>query len=120
MADAVTPIVEDFKPSWLDKLKGLVARIVGRDTIDDAALQAIADKFEQQEAASLTSAKNAEILQSERERLEDQVGDLRRQLEPSTNVLWQKSIGVKPRRRPALWNGGVRSVRIGIPTLTNP
>ncbi len=81
MADAVTPIVEDFKPSWLDKLKGLVARIVGRDTIDDAALQAIADKFEQQEAASLTSAKNAEILQSERERLEDQVGDLRRQLE---------------------------------------
>jgi hypothetical protein len=81
-ADVVeTPIPEDFTPSWLDKLKGLVGRIVGRDTIDDAALQAIADKFEQQEAVAVASAKNAENLQAERERLEDQVGDLRRQLE---------------------------------------
>lgn len=76
-----TPIPEEFGPSWLDKLKGLVGRIVGRDTIDDAALQAIADKFEQQEAVAVASAKNTENLQAERERLEDQVGDLRRQLE---------------------------------------
>lgn len=76
-----TPTAENVQPSWIDKLKGLVSRIAGRDVVDDAALQTIADKFEQQEAAVLASAKSAEKLQSERERLEDQVGDLRRQLE---------------------------------------
>ena len=76
-----TPIPEEIRPAWLDKLKALVGRIVGRDTIDDAALQAIADKFEQQAAVAVASAKNAENLQAERERLEDQVGHLRRQLE---------------------------------------
>lgn len=78
---AEVTFAEDFKPSWLDKLKGIVGRIVGRDTIDDSALQAIADTFEQQEAVAQTAARNAEKLQTERERLEDQVGDLRRQLE---------------------------------------
>lgn len=83
VVDDVTaaPTPENFQPSFLDKLKGLVNRIAGRNVVDDAALQAIADKFEQQEAAVLASAKNAEKLLSERERLEDQVGDLRRQLE---------------------------------------
>lgn len=72
---------EDFKPSWLEKLKGLAHRIVGRDVIDDQALQAIAERFEQQEGVVQVAAKNAEKLQGERERLEDQVADVRRQLE---------------------------------------
>lgn len=76
-----TPTPDNFQPSWHDKLKGLVSRIAGRNIVDDAALQAIADKFDQQEAAVQASVKSAEKLQSERERLEDQVGDLRRQLE---------------------------------------
>lgn len=73
--------VPEFRPSWLEKLKGLVYRIAGREAVDDAALQAIAERFEQQEAVVKVAAKNTEKLQAERERLEDQVGDLRRQLE---------------------------------------
>lgn len=76
-----TPRQDEFQPTWLEKLGSLVSRIVRRDVVNEAALQAIADKFEQQEAAAQVAAKNAARLQSERERLEDQVGDLRRQLE---------------------------------------
>ncbi|GEP37520.1 hypothetical protein NPS01_11830 [Nocardioides psychrotolerans] len=78
---AVDVAVAEFGPSWLGKLKGLVYRIAGREAVDEAALQAIADRFEQQEAIVLVAANNAEKLQVERERLEDQVADLRRQLE---------------------------------------
>lgn len=78
---AIDVPVAEFRPSWLDKLKGLVYRIAGREAVDEAALQAIADRFEQQETVVQVAAKNAEKLQAERERLEDQVADLRRQLE---------------------------------------
>ena len=78
---AIDVPVAEFRPAWLDKLKGLVHRIAGREAVDEAALQAIADRFEQQEAVVQVAAKNAEKLQAERERLEDQVTDLRRQLE---------------------------------------
>lgn len=71
----------EIKPTWLEKLKGVLSRITGGDAIDEASLQAIAERFEQQEAAVQVAAKNAEKLQSERERLEDQASDLRRQLE---------------------------------------
>ncbi|GAB3813309.1 hypothetical protein GCM10028820_07830 [Tessaracoccus terricola] len=76
-----TPTRDTFQPSWLDKLRGLVSRIAGRNVVDDAALQGIADKFDQQETVVQASVKSAEKLQSERERLEDQVVELRRQLE---------------------------------------
>lgn len=72
---------DEFKPSGLENLKVLVRRIVGRDAVDEAALQAIAEKFEQQEEVVHVAAHNAAKLQSERERLEDQLTDLRRQLE---------------------------------------
>lgn len=75
------PSRDEFAPSWLEKLKGIVHRIIGRDVVDDAALQAVAEKFEQQDIVAQTAAKNAQKLQAERERLEDQVADLRRQLE---------------------------------------
>lgn len=75
------PTPDNSQPSWLDKLKSLIRRIAGRNVVDEAALQAIADRFDQQEVAVQAAAKSAEKLQSERERLEDQVGDLRRQLE---------------------------------------
>ncbi|WP_425570061.1 hypothetical protein, partial [Ornithinibacter aureus] len=65
----------------MDKLKSLVYKIAGREAVDEAALQAIADRFSQQESLVQVAAKNADKLQSERERLEDQVSELRRQLE---------------------------------------
>lgn len=74
-------VPDEFKPAWLEKLKGLVSRIVGRDAVDDAALQAIAERFEQQEAVAQAAVQSAQKLQAERERLEDRIADLRRQLE---------------------------------------
>lgn len=71
----------DFEPSWLQKLKTVVKRIAGRDDVDEAALQVIAEKFEQQETIAKSALQNASKLQGERERLEDQVVELRKQLE---------------------------------------
>lgn len=71
----------EVSPIWLHRLQSLVNRVVGRKAVDEAAIQAIADRFEQQESALLVAVKNAEQLQNEREDLEDQGSDLRRQLE---------------------------------------
>lgn len=71
----------EFRPTWLEKLSTLVGRVVGREAVDEASLDAIAQRFEQQETIIRTTATTAERLQRERERLEDEVSDLRRQLE---------------------------------------
>lgn len=78
---AEPPIFDEFRPTWLDTLKNIVFRIIGGNVVNEATLQAIAEKFEQQERATEVAATNAESLQSERERLEDDLADVRRQLE---------------------------------------
>lgn len=80
----MTPAVAapaDTKTSWVETLRALVRRIVGRDTIDDDAIQSIAQRLEHQGEALRSATRSASTLQMAREVLEDQIGDLRRQLE---------------------------------------
>lgn len=70
-----------IEPAWLDRLKEVVRKVVGHDRVDHDSLAALADKFEQQEAAVGVAIAKAEQLLAERERFEDQTADLRRQLE---------------------------------------
>lgn len=115
-ASAFRSPAEDLKPSWLDKLKGLVGRIVGRDTIDDAALQAIADKFEQQEAVAQTAARNTEKLQTNGSGLRTRSETCSSSLRPrSLNARWSRSVVVTRRIRLGLWSGGDPSVPTNTP-----
>lgn len=69
------------QPSWLDKLRSLVSRFLGRDEVDEHALDEITEKFERLEATASTATAKAQGLQTERERLEDELASLREQLE---------------------------------------
>ncbi|GAB3057375.1 hypothetical protein GCM10027079_23880 [Sediminivirga luteola] len=69
------------QPSWFDKLRVLVSRFLGREEINESALDEIAAKFERVEATASTATAKAQELQTERERLEDELATLREQLE---------------------------------------
>ena len=75
-----TPIAAPRAP-WMDRLTALVRRILGRETLDDQALQALSERFERQEAAVRKAQETTSALQSEREKLEDQVAELKAHLE---------------------------------------
>jgi hypothetical protein len=68
-------------PAWQNRLQSLVTKILGHDRVDQKSLSDLAAKFDFQEAIAAAAAGEAQRLQNERERLEDQIGDLRRQLE---------------------------------------
>lgn len=66
---------------WFDHLRALVKRVLGRETVDELALQEIAQRFDQEEARARTATTSAKRLLDERERLENRVATLRDQLE---------------------------------------
>lgn len=72
---------QETQAPWYARLRALVHRVVGRDTVDEMALETIAERFDRHEAAARFSAATATKLQGEREKLEDRVADLRQQLE---------------------------------------
>lgn len=68
-------------PAWLGALRNFASKLIGSDTLDDRAIEEIAKKFAQAEEAAAISVAQVDRLQGEREFLEDQVHDLRKQLE---------------------------------------
>lgn len=80
---------------WLGHLKNLVVRVLGRDTIDEAALESLATKFISQQNAIESTKTAATKLQQERERLEDSLIRLRQQLE---NVALDLALSEEERR----------------------
>lgn len=79
--DTEQVVIREERAPWFERLRSLVKRVVGRDTVDDAALEVIAERFDRQEIAVRISGTTATKLQSEREKLEDRVADLKQQLE---------------------------------------
>ncbi|ATG51416.1 hypothetical protein CFK38_07660 [Brachybacterium vulturis] len=79
--DTEPTTLPETRAPWYEGLRALIQRIVGRDKVDEQALQTIAERFDRNETAARTSAAMATKLQVERERLEDRVTDLKQRLE---------------------------------------
>ncbi|MFT2750747.1 hypothetical protein ACMT9U_14300 [Clavibacter sp. Sh2036] len=73
--------IDEVKPSWMDKLRQLVNRVTGGSDINDSSVSSVIDRLELQEAVARVASDNAARLQAQRERLEDQIAEVRRQLE---------------------------------------
>lgn len=80
---------------WLNRLKDLMVRVLGRDTVDEVALDSLAAQFTGQQNAIEATKVAATKLQQERERLEDEVIRLRKQLE---NVALDLALSEEERR----------------------
>ncbi|MFC0293738.1 hypothetical protein ACFFHZ_11605, partial [Brachybacterium muris] len=77
---APAPVSEPRAP-WMDRLTALVRRILGRETLDEQALQALSERFERQESAVRSAQATTDALQSAKEQLEDEVAALKEHLE---------------------------------------
>lgn len=73
--------VPETRAPWVDRLSALVRRVLGRETLDEQALQALSERFERQEAAVRTAQVTTDALQSANEKLEDEVSALKEHLE---------------------------------------
>jgi hypothetical protein len=80
-AQISTSIDEAIKPSWMDNLGQLVNRVTGKSDINASSVSSVIDRLELQEAVARVASDNAARLQAQRERLEDQIAEVRRQLE---------------------------------------
>ncbi|WP_234991932.1 coiled-coil domain-containing protein 30, partial [Brachybacterium nesterenkovii] len=66
---------------WFDSLRTLVRKVLGRERLDERAVQELAQRFEQKDSLVRTATAVAERLQYEREQLEDRLTTLHDQLE---------------------------------------
>lgn len=76
-----TPVPTPPRQPWLGRLKVLIKRVVGHETINEEALDALTARFTNQQSALETTTSTASKLQQERERLEDELTRLRQQVE---------------------------------------
>ncbi|PWH04952.1 hypothetical protein DEO23_15580 [Brachybacterium endophyticum] len=73
--------VPEPRAPLMDRLSALVRRVLGRETLDEQALQALSERFERQEAVVRTAQETTDTLQSANEMLEDKVAELKGHLE---------------------------------------
>ncbi|MCT1448293.1 hypothetical protein M3G43_13625 [Brevibacterium casei] len=69
------------RPEWYAPLARFIKRATGIETVDEKSIESLSEVFDLYETSSIRTLQNASKLQDERERLEDQVNELRRQLE---------------------------------------